>query len=202
MPWYSRSSICRPATGSIQGGWWPGLELQTSARWAPLVQLFSLGVPILPHLLSVNDNIRIATYLARCSRIWSSEREMRCIFASCCELTVTCNSLLVGWPEEQTHDIDNSTKVFSVDDNKPDPWRNGSASDSRSEGCVFDSRRVQTPDPYPDYPFPFVFLAFYFETHVPTFTWARQENFLLNGAAHQINAMATYDLKCLFFQAF
>jgi len=37
---------------------------------------------------------------------------------------------------------------------------------------------------------------------VPTFTWARQENFLLNGAAHQINAMATYDLKCLFFQAF
>ena len=26
-----------------------------------------------------------------------------------------------------------------------DPWRNGSASDSRSEGCVFDSRRVQIP---------------------------------------------------------
>ncbi|POO02419.1 DNA/pantothenate metabolism flavoprotein, C-terminal [Trema orientale] len=26
-----------------------------------------------------------------------------------------------------------------------DPWRNGSASDSRSEGCVFDSRRVQSP---------------------------------------------------------
>ena len=25
---------------------------------------------------------------------------------------------------------------------KRDPWRNGSASDSRSEGCVFDSRRV------------------------------------------------------------
>jgi hypothetical protein len=25
-----------------------------------------------------------------------------------------------------------------------DPWRNGSASDSRSEGCVFDSRRVQS----------------------------------------------------------
>ena len=24
-----------------------------------------------------------------------------------------------------------------------DPWRNGSASDSRSEGCVFDSRQVQ-----------------------------------------------------------
>ncbi|RXH97149.1 hypothetical protein DVH24_035817 [Malus domestica] len=24
-----------------------------------------------------------------------------------------------------------------------DPWRNGSASDSRSEGCVFDSRRAQ-----------------------------------------------------------
>ncbi|KAL4378992.1 hypothetical protein GQ457_02G009620 [Hibiscus cannabinus] len=30
---------------------------------------------------------------------------------------------------------------------KTDPWRNGSASDSRSEGCVFDSRRVQIPDP-------------------------------------------------------
>ena len=28
-------------------------------------------------------------------------------------------------------------------DLKGDPWRNGSASDSRSEGCVFDSRRVQ-----------------------------------------------------------
>ena len=27
--------------------------------------------------------------------------------------------------------------------NIKDPWRNGSASDSRSEGCVFDSRRVQ-----------------------------------------------------------
>ena len=27
-----------------------------------------------------------------------------------------------------------------------DPWRNGSASDSRSEGCVFDSRRVQSPN--------------------------------------------------------
>ena len=25
-----------------------------------------------------------------------------------------------------------------------DPWRNGSASDSRSEGCVFESRRGQT----------------------------------------------------------
>ncbi|TYH02371.1 hypothetical protein ES288_A09G135700v1 [Gossypium darwinii] len=24
-----------------------------------------------------------------------------------------------------------------------DPWRNGKASDSRSDGCVFDSRRVQ-----------------------------------------------------------
>ena len=33
---------------------------------------------------------------------------------------------------------------------KPDPWRNGSASDSRSEGCVFDSRRVQYPDQNPD----------------------------------------------------
>ena len=28
---------------------------------------------------------------------------------------------------------------------KEDPWRNGSASDSRSEGCVFESRRVQIP---------------------------------------------------------
>ena len=25
------------------------------------------------------------------------------------------------------------------------PWRNGSASDSRSEGCVFESRRGQRP---------------------------------------------------------
>ena len=32
-------------------------------------------------------------------------------------------------------------------DDTKDPWRNGSASDSRSEGCVFDSRRVQTPGP-------------------------------------------------------
>jgi hypothetical protein len=30
-----------------------------------------------------------------------------------------------------------------------DPWRNGSASDSRSEGCVFDSRRVQYPETIP-----------------------------------------------------
>ena len=28
--------------------------------------------------------------------------------------------------------------------NKLTPWRNGSASDSRSEGCVFESRRGQT----------------------------------------------------------
>ena len=27
--------------------------------------------------------------------------------------------------------------------NQVDLWRNGSASDSRSEGCVFDSRQVQ-----------------------------------------------------------
>ena len=27
--------------------------------------------------------------------------------------------------------------------NKLTPWRNGSASDSRSEGCVFESRRGQ-----------------------------------------------------------
>ncbi len=43
-----------------------------------------------------------------------------------------------------------------------DPWRNGSASDSRSEGCVFDSRRVQiTPeikDPGPPLPFCPLFL--------------------------------------------
>ena len=47
-----------------------------------------------------------------------------------------------------------------------DPWRNGSASDSRSEGCVFDSRRVQNPgpllDPFlccfgPSFPFSFTF---------------------------------------------
>jgi hypothetical protein len=41
----------------------------------------------------------------------------------------------------------------------PDPWRNGSASDSRSEGCVFDSRRVQTPDPNPVL---FLFISFPF----------------------------------------
>ena len=35
----------------------------------------------------------------------------------------------------------------------PDPWRNDCASDSRSEGCVFDSRRVQYPDPYLDFLF-------------------------------------------------
>ena len=35
-----------------------------------------------------------------------------------------------------------------------DPWRNGSASDSRSEGCVFDSRRVQI------YKFHFIFVFF------------------------------------------
>ena len=38
--------------------------------------------------------------------------------------------------------------VYLLDDEvmksnqKRDPWRNGSAFDSRSEGCVFDSRRV------------------------------------------------------------
>jgi hypothetical protein len=36
-----------------------------------------------------------------------------------------------------------------------DPWRNGSASDSRSEGCVFDSRRVQYPGPFSESPFYF-----------------------------------------------
>ena len=29
-------------------------------------------------------------------------------------------------------------------DMSTDLWRNGSASDSRSEGCVFDSRQVQS----------------------------------------------------------
>ena len=29
------------------------------------------------------------------------------------------------------------------------PWRNGSASDSRSEGCVFESRRAQIFSVYP-----------------------------------------------------
>ena len=31
--------------------------------------------------------------------------------------------------------------LFSLSVNKLTPWRNGSASDSRSEGCVFESRR-------------------------------------------------------------
>ena len=30
-------------------------------------------------------------------------------------------------------------------ENKLTPWRNGSASDSRSEGCVFESRRGHAP---------------------------------------------------------
>ena len=29
-----------------------------------------------------------------------------------------------------------------ISNHKRDPWRNGGASDSRSKGCVFDSRRV------------------------------------------------------------
>ena len=33
--------------------------------------------------------------------------------------------------------------LFSLSVNKLTPWRNGSASDSRSEGCVFESRRGQ-----------------------------------------------------------
>ena len=43
----------------------------------------------------------------------------------------------------------------------PDPWRNGSASDSRSEGCVFDSRRVQYPGPI-RIPFSFSCFSFFF----------------------------------------
>ena len=40
-----------------------------------------------------------------------------------------------------------SNMLVHLSIHQPDPWRNGSASDSRSEGCVFDSRRVQNPDP-------------------------------------------------------
>ena len=45
-----------------------------------------------------------------------------------------------------------------------DPWRNGSASDSRSEGCVFDSRRVQTPEKYSEIPIFFYLFTFLYET--------------------------------------
>jgi hypothetical protein len=41
-----------------------------------------------------------------------------------------------------------------------DLWRNGSASDSRSEGCVFDSRQVQSTTSF----FPFFF--FFFLKHI------------------------------------
>ena len=44
----------------------------------------------------------------------------------------------------RTVTIANNKKYLSFQ-SIPDPWRNGSASDSRSEGCVFDSRRVQNP---------------------------------------------------------
>ena len=38
------------------------------------------------------------------------------------------------------HDLDLILDTYS----NMTPWRNGSASDSRSEGCVFESRRGQT----------------------------------------------------------
>ena len=48
--------------------------------------------------------------------------------------------------------------LISTDVPQADPWRNGSASDSRSEGCVFDSRRVQIPHPH--YFFFWIFFPF------------------------------------------
>ena len=47
---------------------------------------------------------------------------------------------LVGREQRNTF-----TVIMCYKERKVDPWRNGSASDSRSEGCVFDSRRVQFP---------------------------------------------------------
>ena len=46
-----------------------------------------------------------------------------------------------------------------------DPWRNGSASDSRSEGCVFDSRRVQSPSFWEI--FWFSLLRYFFGSYLP-----------------------------------
>jgi hypothetical protein len=43
-----------------------------------------------------------------------------------------------------------------------DPWRNGSASDSRSEGCVFDSRRVQNFCLFFFFFYLFIYLFIYF----------------------------------------
>ena len=37
--------------------------------------------------------------------------------------------------------LDRHVIVYTCDNNQGTPWRNGSASDSRSEGCVFESRR-------------------------------------------------------------
>ena len=51
------------------------------------------------------------------------------------------------------------------------PWRNGSASDSRSEGCVFESRRGQY--------FPFLFI--YLFLHIQSLIFlARNQNLYLN----------------------
>ncbi len=41
------------------------------------------------------------------------------------------------------------------------PWRNGSASDSRSEGCVFESRRGHTIYLFCSYSFVFIFFPQY-----------------------------------------
>ena len=40
-------------------------------------------------------------------------------------------------------DIQIVSHIVIVFGPEPTPWRNGSASDSRSEGCVFESRRGQ-----------------------------------------------------------
>ena len=60
-------------------------------------------------------------------------------------------------------DINNVDELSST----KDPWRNGSASDSRSEGCVFDSRRVQAPEHYPDFFFLPPVLSFTFPAFNP-----------------------------------
>ncbi|MED6219563.1 hypothetical protein PIB30_036903 [Stylosanthes scabra] len=54
------------------------------------------------------------------------------------------------WIQQWTGEL-MKDKIKAEDEDITDPWRNGSASDSRSEGCVFDSRRVQFPDPAPSY---------------------------------------------------
>ena len=49
--------------------------------------------------------------------------------------------------------------IINYFDSSMTPWRNGSASDSRSEGCVFKSRRGQII---------FIFLLFNFDEHFET----------------------------------